>query len=325
MKKRFPRGRLEVVLANLKRSLAKRLREAAASLEGSPGGARATRGAGAPADVKAGAALAIATVPTELVPGRFIHHALQSVEVEAPPTVLQQLVDMTATTWTRLGEQHAHWSVLTWPEFMSGQLDVERFFHTGVHDFSVLATFFERSHVIMPTSGKVLELGCGVGRLTHHLAAKFSQVVAVDISKPHLAVAAKHLSEAAIHNVELVHLTSPETLDSLPQVDLFYSIIVLQHNPPPVAYELLSHCLERVAPGGFAYFQVPTYHRGYSFSVADYIQDPNGHMEMHVLPQPTVLALLRRLDFEIMEIQEDGAVGDVNMVSHTFFARRRQA
>ena len=249
---------------------------------------------------------------------------LQPVEVEAPPAVLQHLVDLTAKTWTKLGEEHAHWSVLSWPEFLSGEIYEARFFATGQSDFQVVSTFFERSGFAMPT-GSALELGCGVGRLTRHLAGAFGKVVAVDISQPHLTIAGKHLSEAGITNVELVHLTTPQSLDGLPQVDLFYSIIVLQHNPPPVAFDLLSRCLQHVAPGGFAYFQIPTYRRDYRFAVADYQQDEFGRMEMHVLPQPKVLALLRRHGFEILEVQEDGAVGDLDMASHTFFARRRPA
>ena len=55
----------------------------------------------------------------------------------------------------------------------------------------------------------------------------------------------------------------------------------------------------------------------------NYVQDEQGRMEMHSIPQAKVLSLLQQSDFEILEVLEDGAVGDPNIVSHTFFARRR--
>ena len=312
-------------MANLKRSISKRLRALADAIGGPRVVAAAQEAVPVAACMEAStpAHPAPAEIAPQAVPGRFIHAPLQQVEVVASPDVLQGLVDMTAQTWTKLGQDHAHWSVLSWPEFMTSQIDEERFFKTGASDFSVLETFFERSGATLPTSGTVLELGCGVGRLTRHIGSRFRNVVAVDISQPHLDIAAKHLREAGVQNVDFIHLMTPDALESLPQVALFYSIIVLQHNPPPVAYTLLSSCLNRVAPGGYAYFQVPTYRQGYSFTVADYSQDELGRMEMHVLPQPRVMSLLRELGFEVLEVQEDGAVGDLAMASHTFFARRR--
>ena len=255
---------------------------------------------------------------------RFLHWPAQEIEVVTHQDALQKLVDQTRNTWTQLGEQSAHWSVLTWPEFLGSEIDEDRFFNTGKDDFSVLGRFFERSGLSIPFDQNVLELGCGVGRVTRELAAYFKAVSAVDISAPHLSLAKKHMEAAGIVNVRFIQLKQLTDLDNISPVGLFYSVIVLQHNPPPVAFDLLRRCLLNVKPGGFAFFQIPTFKKGYSFSVDHYAPDEECRMEMHAIPQAVILSLLQSNGFEILEVLEDGAVGDFDMVSHTFFARRRQ-
>src|SRR5271169_236009 len=49
------------------------------------------------------------------------------------------------------------------------------------------------------------------------------------------------------------------SLARLTNVDLFFSIIVLQHNPPPVILGILDAAFAGLRPGGLAFFQVPTY------------------------------------------------------------------
>ena len=253
---------------------------------------------------------------------RFLHSPPQNVEVVTDQDSLQRLVNVTAATWTQLGKQKAHWSVLTWPEYLLAEIDEARFFQTGADSFMEVSRFFERSALSIPDDDCVLELGCGVGRVTKQLATHFQAVTAVDISAPHLSLAAKYMGSSGLTNVRFVQLRRPADLDEIPQVGFFYSIIVLQHNPPPVAFDLLRRCLSRVKSGGFAFFQIPTFKRDYCFTVESYAPDKNGRMEMHVIPQAKLLSLLQQSGFEILELQEDGMVGDPNMVSHTFFARR---
>ena len=75
--------------------------------------------------------------------------------------------------------------------------------------------------------------------------------------------------------------------------DLFHSIITLQHNPPPLIAEILAAAFAGLNPGGDAFFQVPTYERGYRWDIKNYLSDlaPRGGMEMHVLPQSVIFAV----------------------------------
>lgn len=106
---------------------------------------------------------------------------------------------------------------------------------------------------------------------------------------------------------------------------MFFSMIVLQHNPPPLIAYILMQVLTNLAPGGLALFQVPTYQLGYSFRVEDYLNQPIGEepeIEMHVLPQGEILKIVYATGCRLVEIREDGFTGDPEGVSNTFFVQK---
>jgi len=106
---------------------------------------------------------------------------------------------------------------------------------------------------------------------------------------------------------------------------VFYSIIVLQHNPPPLIKVLLKSVLSKLRSGGVAYFQVPTYALGYKFSTDDYLKKAraDAKIEMHVLPQPQLWQILHEAKCELLEVREDTAAGDRFIISNTILARKR--
>src|SRR5205807_2338866 len=105
------------------------------------------------------------------------------------------------------------------------------------------------------------------------LAERFPKVIAADISSPHLELAAQAVADRGLHNVEFLRVASVPELRQLPQFDAFFSMISLQHNPPPVIKLLLDIILRRLRPGGIAYFQVPTQRADFEFDVDAYLGD----------------------------------------------------
>ena len=144
----------------------------------------------------------------------------------------------------------------------------------------------------------------------------------IDISPAHLDGAAARGRQEGVGNVDLTHLADPRDLSTVPGCDLFLSMIVLHHDPPPVSAWMLDQMLAKVNPGGLALFQVPTYRLDYDFSVEAYLATSNDQMEMHVLPQAEVFACLKRHGFEVLEVQEETWAGEPEFVSQTFFARK---
>ena len=137
-------------------------------------------------------------------------------------------------------------------------------------------------------------------------------VFGYDISAAHLEGAQKQLGARGITNVTLRQVRSVADIANLERVDLVYSLIVLQHNPPPVIRLIIREFLRAANPGGIVLFQVPTYRAGYQFTSASYLEhDATVHaqMEMHVLPQREVFAIVREEGGEMLEVIEDGWTG----------------
>ena len=102
-------------------------------------------------------------------------------------------------------------------------------------------------------------------------------------------------------------MTSVDDLGGFPKVDFIYSVIVLQHNPPPIIHRVIVQFLKALNPGGVAFFQLPTYKEGYQFLLEEYLSEesPQEEMEMHVLPQRAVFEIVREENCKILEVVED--------------------
>ncbi len=241
-----------------------------------------------------------------------------------------KLWDHIGRAWTSMGETDPYWSVLANPKFKGARVEnraiVEEFYESGVVDIRYLDAFLERNGVRLPKEAVVAEFGCGVGRVTRWLARRYARVLAFDISGSHLAAARERLTAEGLANVELVKVAGPQDLARLEGVDLFFSMIVLQHNPPPIMAEILERACEGLKPGGVAFFQAPTYAEGYAFDVQAYLNDEynKNDMEMHFLPQREIFRILQANKLEVIEVRRDGCIGHFDRwISNTFLARKR--
>lgn len=243
----------------------------------------------------------------------FVMSPPSSVDVNISDEHFDRLIKRVKAAWERLGDSRPHWSVIVRPEFLPEEIseNISHFYDTGARDVESLEKAAARAGKQLPTDGVCFELGCGVGRVTAQLARHFREVLATDISQPHLDVAERYLRDNGIDNVALLHLTSLDILEALEPFDLFYSIIVLQHNPPPLIYRILSLVLARARLGGLAFFQVPVAFSGYKFSISDYLEasEASGGMEMHILPQVYLFRLLDEHGFQILDLQRDCSAG----------------
>lgn len=245
------------------------------------------------------------------------------IEVDAGDK-LKLLLDRVYRIWSRLGEDDPYYSVLTFDRFHQDQIDghMEEFFSSGQRDIERLALCLGRNSVKADIR-RVVELGCGVGRLTGLLAERFPSVIGLDVSKPHLELARQVCERQNRRNVELRQVRSMADLESLPEIDLFFTLIVLQHNPPPVIVAILERVASRIAPGGLMYFQVPTYLPGYRFRVQEYLDSPEAPaIEMHAVPQRAILRLLADAGLRLIEVVEDDCTGIQGAISNTFLAQK---
>ncbi len=244
----------------------------------------------------------------------FINLPPNSVDVHVSDEHFHRLVAHVQLTWESLGREQPHWSVLTNPLFLSKNIDANAstFYESGESSVHLLERAAARAKKELRSDWTCFELGCGVGRVTAYLAQRFREVVAADISLPHLKLADEHMQSGGMKNVELLQLKSLATLQNMDPFDIFYSVIVLQHNPPPLIYRILQLVFAKVRTGGCVYFQLPVAYPNYSFSIREYlaeIERGKGAMEMHVLPQVDLFHLLDEHGLRILDLQRDNWTG----------------
>jgi SAM-dependent methyltransferase len=112
-----------------------------------------------------------------------------------------------------------------------------------------------------PRGGVCVEVGCGPGRMTDALAARFDRVVAVDVSPEMLARATEAVTAA---NVDFRQV-SGERLDGVEDAsaDAAVCYLVLQHMPSRRLAQAYVRELGRVLrPGGEAFVQLPVLNGG---------------------------------------------------------------
>jgi ubiquinone/menaquinone biosynthesis C-methylase UbiE len=105
-----------------------------------------------------------------------------------------------------------------------------------------------------PRGGTCVEVGCGPGRMTRHLTARFDRVLALDVSPAMLEQAQASAPDAEFR------LVSGDGLDGVDDAiaDVLVCYLVLQHLP---RRELVLHFLAEFArvlkPSGQAFVQLP--------------------------------------------------------------------
>lgn len=164
----------------------------------------------------------------------------------------------TDSEWEKWGARDPYFSVLTNPKFRRDTIDEaakEEFFALGRHHVhQVLQTCRERLDPHFKPR-RVLDFGCGVGRLVIPFAAEAQEVVGVDISPSMLNEARDNCGRAHIDNVMLV--LSDDQLSLVPgHFDLVHSCIVLQHIEIPRGLILFRELVQRVEPGGIGVLQI---------------------------------------------------------------------
>jgi predicted O-methyltransferase YrrM len=161
-----------------------------------------------------------------------------------------------AHNWDQLGQRDAMWSILTLPGTRGNRWKQAAFFRTGDEEVQRLLRHLDELGV-PPRTGRALDFGCGIGRITQALARRFGSVDGVDIA-PSMIVQARRLSR---HSPGCVyHVNDRPDLAIFPDrsFDLVYSIYVLQHMEPRYSRRYLEEFVRLLAPGGLAVFQLPT-------------------------------------------------------------------
>ena len=262
-----------------------------------------------------------------LVPHLPIDVSPMTVEWRADAETSRALLSRVQDIWTRLGRERPHWSVLNSDQFLPERMRAEReaFYASGRDDVQLILATLQRLGLSPKQFPKGFEFGCGLARVTPHLARHFASVTACDVSRSHLEHAELAVAESGVGNIRLLRAALPDFGMSEP-FDFWFSRIVLQHNSPPLIAMILQRALQMLLPGGLAVFQVPTYAVGYHFRIRDYLNSPPplNSFEMHCLPQQAILEIAREQGCSVLEIREDNSAGNSNWISNWLALQKNQ-
>jgi SAM-dependent methyltransferase len=233
----------------------------------------------------------------------------QAIETNADPSTLRAMIAKIAAAWEVAGETVPYFSVLSYDAYRPERFAENEcsFFESGKIQLDQLLALLRRIGRPPEVFNRCLEYGCGVGRVTAQLARAFSEVIALDISGPHLRLAQAYLKQLGYTNVTFQRVTA-ENLHPGADYDLWFSFLVLQHNPPPLTLAILDRGFAGLAPQGVAVVHVPTYWNGYSFNVSDYMAEklPPEHLHMHATPQKPILELAWKHGCCLLDVREEG-------------------
>jgi SAM-dependent methyltransferase len=151
--------------------------------------------------------------------------------------------------WTRLGALDPLWAVYVADGKRGGRWDPEQFLATGRADVAAAVGWLDGLGLGRHWP-RVLDFGCGAGRLTQALADYAGEVVGVDVSPPMLAVA-RELDTAGRCRFVL-NDTADLRQFAAGGFDLVYSDLVLQHLPASVIDGYLAEIVRVLAPDGVA-------------------------------------------------------------------------
>jgi SAM-dependent methyltransferase len=159
--------------------------------------------------------------------------------------------------WNEWGRRDPYYAILSKPQRRDNQWELEEFLQTGIDEIDALLAWLNEIDVPYRT-GRVLDFGCGVGRLTQALARTFTRCDGVDIA-PTMIERARAMNRFG--DQVQYHVNDRDDLALFDDgcFDLIYSNIVLQHIEPEYGARYIHEFTRILAPGGVVAFQLPSH------------------------------------------------------------------
>jgi SAM-dependent methyltransferase len=232
-------------------------------------------------------------------------------------------LDQLRADWEYLAQTDPLWAICSDPTKAGGAWQPAEFFASGEAEIETVLTHLDSLGLRPDYSGQALDFGCGVGRLTRALAARFAACVGVDISDTMIA-AANDWNRAGDRCVYLVNDRDDLRRFEDGSFSFIYSSIVLQHMEPPFMAHYITEFVRLLTPDGILVFQVPD-----TLKHRDRIADlrvrlalrtrlrrllgrgarveartePPGRMEMHCLKERSVRRIIRSAGGTVVDVR----------------------
>jgi SAM-dependent methyltransferase len=158
--------------------------------------------------------------------------------------------------WQKWGRHDPYFAVLASPEYHQEHIsrNKEAFYLSG--KLFIDGALAELSKFSADASrDRVLDHGCGTGRLTIPLSQAYREVIAVDVSPEMLGEAERAARSAGSHNIDF-RVADDRLSQVTGSFDLVVSHLVLQHVPVRRGLVIFRGLIDRLRPGGLFYISV---------------------------------------------------------------------
>jgi SAM-dependent methyltransferase len=218
-----------------------------------------------------------------------------------------------AARWEALAQKDALWAICADPARRNGGWNGQDFFAAGEREIETVLDHLGSLQVPLNTDCLALDFGCGAGRLTRALAARFSKCWGVDLS-PSMIEKARGLN----HDRPRCKFWLNQEAN-LRQFDdatfgFVYSSLVLQHINRRLLPKYLKELVRVLRPGGVLVFQVadrfkaPLLHKlRVRIALRRRWQELKDRSKatilMHCLPEESVRRILADCDIVIRDVR----------------------
>jgi len=153
--------------------------------------------------------------------------------------------------WDERARKNAFHYIASWRK----EWDLDSFLASGEEDVNRLVLPALARCGLPATGQRMLELGCGAGRMTHSFARRFERVYAFDLSREMLSRARQIHSEQK-NILWLLSNGSDLSCVASGSMDFVFSYLVLQHLPEKaLVFQYIREMLRVLRPGGAFLFQ----------------------------------------------------------------------
>jgi SAM-dependent methyltransferase len=225
--------------------------------------------------------------------------------------------------WESAAQADPLWAILSDETKRGRRWDVNAFFATGRREISLLM-YQLRQLGHPPRTGRALDFGCGVGRLTQALGALFDEVVGVDVS-PTMLRLANHVNRTPGSVRYVLNDTNDLRQLESGSFDFVYSDIVLQHLSPAAARAYIEEFLRLLRFGGITVFQLTSHRRSAQEAATRPIAMPDDAYRARlqlVEERPQAMHAGERREIEIVaenlsaSVWDQAAVGVIRLGNH---------
>ena len=164
--------------------------------------------------------------------------------------------------WISFGKNNAYYGVITDDKYLDQNLTEEaydQFFTSGYKYVEDVFTLINKYYGLDEAPTRVLDFGCGTGRLAIPFAKKAVEVIGLDVSTQMLKEAEKNAKKYQMENVRF--LQSDDRLSAVKdqKFDLINSYIVLQHINTKRGEKIVENLISMLKQGGIGVLHLTYY------------------------------------------------------------------